>query len=77
MPDGLEDKACLLTTDTGDAGSSPHVARGFFQWCSMTNIAIYIINKMNYGTVVLLHNKISVSHDVRIDIGRMGKDSVA
>ena len=47
MPDGLEDKACLLTTDTGDAGSSPHVARGFFQWCSMTNIAIYIIKKSN------------------------------
>ena len=45
MHDGLEDKACLLTTDTGDAGSSPHVARRFFQWCSMTNIAIYIINK--------------------------------
>ena len=45
MHDGLEDKACLLTTDTGDAGSSPHVARRFFQWCSMTNIAIYIIKK--------------------------------
>ena len=29
--DGLEDKACLLTSDTGDAGSSPHVAqKGFF-----------------------------------------------
>ena len=48
MHDGLEDKACLLTTDTGDAGSSPHVARRFFQWCSMTNIAIYIINKMTH-----------------------------
>ena len=45
MHDGLEDKACLLTTDTGDAGSSPHVARRFFQWCSMTNIAIYIIKR--------------------------------
>ena len=37
---------------------------------------------MNYGTVVhvmygTLHNKNSVSHDVRINIGRMGKDSVA
>ena len=32
---------------------------------------------MNYGTVVLITYKISVSHDVRIDIGRMGKDSVA
>ena len=31
MHDGLEDKAGLLTTDTGDAGSSPHVARRFFQ----------------------------------------------
>ena len=30
MHDGLEDKACLLTTDTGDAGSSPHVARRVF-----------------------------------------------
>ena len=27
MHDGLEHIACLLTTDTGDAGSSPHVAR--------------------------------------------------
>ena len=40
MHDGLE--LCLLT-ETGDAGSSPHVARWFFQWYSMTkNIAIYI-----------------------------------
>ena len=29
MHDGLEDIACLLT-DTGDAGSSPHVAREVF-----------------------------------------------
>ena len=36
--------AFLLTSDTGDAGTSPHVARRFFQWYSMTNIAIYIIN---------------------------------
>ena len=26
-PDGLEDIAFLLTADTGDAGSSPHVLR--------------------------------------------------
>ena len=32
---GLE--PCLLTTDTGEAGSSPHVARCFFfQWGSLT-----------------------------------------
>ena len=31
LHDDLEDIACLLTTDTGDAGSSPHVARWFFQ----------------------------------------------
>ena len=30
MYDGQEDIASLLTTDTGDAGTSPHVAR-FFQ----------------------------------------------
>ena len=43
---GLKDIAYLLTTDTGDAGSSPHVARWFFQWCSMTKYCyIYIINK--------------------------------
>ena len=35
--------ACLLT-ETGDAGSSPHMAQGFFQWCSMTNNALNIIN---------------------------------
>ena len=44
MHDGRGDIAFLLTTDTGDAGTSPHVARRFFQWYSMTNIAIYIIN---------------------------------
>ena len=27
MHEGLEDIACLLTTDTDDAGSSTHVAR--------------------------------------------------
>ena len=43
MHNGQEDIACLLTTDTGDAGSSPHVARRFFEWCSTTNIAIHII----------------------------------
>ena len=37
------DIAFLLTADTGVAGTSPHVARSFFQWYSMTNIAIYII----------------------------------
>ena len=31
MHDGLVDIAFLLTTDTGDTGSSPHVARCFFQ----------------------------------------------
>ena len=31
---------------------------------------------MIYSTVVL-HNKNSVSHDVRINIGGMGKDNVA
>ena len=36
--------ASLLSTDTGDAGTSPHVARRFFfNVISMTNIAIYII----------------------------------
>ena len=30
MHDGLEDIAYLLITDTGDTGSSPHVARCFF-----------------------------------------------
>ena len=44
MYDGRGDIAFLLTTDTGDAGTSPHVARRFFQWYSITNIAIYIIN---------------------------------
>ena len=44
MYDGRGDIAFLLTSDTGDAGTSPHVARRFFQWYSMTNIAIYIIN---------------------------------
>ena len=39
---GRGDIAFLLTTDTGDAGTSPHVARRFFQWYPMTNIAIYI-----------------------------------
>ena len=42
MYDGRGDIAFLLTTDTGDAGTSPHVARRLFQWYSMTNIAIYI-----------------------------------
>ena len=27
MHDGLDDIACLLTTDTGDTGSSPHMTR--------------------------------------------------
>ena len=44
MYDGRGDIAFLLTSDTGDAGTSPHVARRFFQWYSMTNVAIYIIN---------------------------------
>ena len=44
MHDGRGDIAFLLTSDTGNAGTSPHVARRFFQWYSMTNIAIYIIN---------------------------------
>ena len=44
MYEGWGDIAFLLTTDTGDAGTSPHVARRFFQWYSMINIAIYIIN---------------------------------
>ena len=30
MHDGRGDIAFLLTTDTGDAGTSPHVARRFF-----------------------------------------------
>ena len=30
MYDGLEHIAFLLTSDTGDAGTSPHVARRFF-----------------------------------------------
>ena len=29
--DGQGDIASLLTTDTGDEGTSPHVARRFFQ----------------------------------------------
>ena len=36
--------AFLLTSDTGDAGTSPHVARRFLHLYSMTNIVIYIIN---------------------------------
>ena len=44
----VESIACLLT-ETGDAGSSPHVSKGFFQWWSMTNNAINIINILNYG----------------------------
>ena len=56
MHDGLEDIAFLLTTDTGDAGSSPHVARWFLQWCSMTKycyIYIYIklINELRYCSI--------------------------
>ena len=48
MHDGLalEDVAFLLTTDTGDAGSSPHVARWFFNdvpW-QIIDIYIYIYN---------------------------------
>ena len=46
MYDGRGDIAFLLTTDTGDACTSPHVARRFFQWYSMTNIAIYIIKAL-------------------------------
>ena len=53
MHDGRGDIACLLAADTGDAGTSPHVARRFFNDISMTNIVIYII-KMNYGTIVVL-----------------------
>ena len=45
MHDGLEDIAFLLTTDTGDAGSSPHVARYFFNDIPWQTIAIYTINK--------------------------------
>ena len=51
--EGQGDKASLLTTDTGDAGTSPMLPEGFFNDISMTNIAIYII-KMNYGTIVVL-----------------------
>ena len=32
MHEGLEDIAFLLTADTGDAGTSPHVARSFFNY---------------------------------------------
>ena len=43
MHDGLEDIACLLTTDSGDAGSSPHLPRKvFFNDVPWQNIAIYI-----------------------------------
>ena len=42
MDDGLEDIACLLTTDTGDAGSSPHVARWFFSMMFHDKILLYI-----------------------------------
>ena len=46
MHDGVEDITCLLTTDTGDAGSSPHVDKiGFFNDVPWQDIAIYIINK--------------------------------
>ena len=41
MHDGPEDIACLLTTDTGDTGLSPHVARWFFNDVPWQNIAIY------------------------------------
>ena len=53
MYDGRGDKAFLLTSDTGDAGTSPHVARRFFQWYSMTNIAIYIIKEPICGKPVI------------------------
>ena len=39
--DGLEDTACLLT-DTGDTGSSPHVARWFFSMMFHDKILLYI-----------------------------------
>ena len=42
MHDGLEDKACLLTTDTGNAGSNPHVARRFFN---------DLINELRYCSI--------------------------
>ena len=54
MHEGLEHIVCLLT-ETGDAGSSPHVARCFFfndvPW---QNIAIYIIKYINYGSEIMI-----------------------
>ena len=38
-----ESIACLLN-ETGAAGSSLNVAKRYFQWCPMTNNAIYVIN---------------------------------
>ena len=42
MHDGLEDIAFLLTTDTGDAGSSPHVTRCFFSMMFHDKILLYM-----------------------------------
>ena len=42
MHDGLGDIACLLTTDTGDAGSSPHVAREVFSMMFDDEILLYM-----------------------------------
>ena len=42
---GLEHIACLLTTDTGDALSSPHVAR----WVNSMTKYCY---KYNYFTII-------------------------
>ena len=37
-------RQCCWLLKTDDTGTSPHGAKRFFQWYSMTNIAIYIIN---------------------------------
>ena len=53
MHDGLEDIACLLTTDTGDAGSSPHVGRWVFSMMFFDKILLYIqlIYKLWYNII--------------------------
>ena len=50
------DIASLLTSDTGDAGTSPRLPEGFFNDISMTNIAIYIINHVMYVEGHATHN---------------------
>ena len=58
--DGRGDIASLLTTDTGDAGTSPHVARKFFQWyfhdkyCYLYIVDIYMIYIYIYIQIFLL-----------------------